>query len=179
MTRHTEIHVTPGITLGSLSSADFNDLVYHINDPVLYENTLTVPFPYTLEHAVSYLAHVQAFEEKEGIQKDWVIRNHGKLIGGIGALYNYGIHSHKTEIGYWISRECRGSGVMTQVVGAFVEHLFKTTDLIRIEAHVFIGNHPSARVLEKNGFSLEGITKAAFVKNGLPKDTWQYALVRM
>lgn len=149
-----------------------------MNDPVLYENTLTIPYPYKMEHAESYLAHVKAFEEKEGKQKDWVIRYHGKLIGGIGALYNYGVSSHKSEIGYWLSREFRSTGIMTQVVGAFVAHLFKTTDLIRIEAHVFVGNHSSARVLEKNHFVLEGIAHAAFVKNGVPKDTWQYALIR-
>ena len=174
----TEIPVSKDIELSALGPSDLQDLVYHINDPVLYENTLTVPYPYTLEHAESYLTHVTAFEEKEGRQKDWVIRLRGKLIGGIGVLYNYGVQSHKSEIGYWLSREHRGTGIMTQVVGAFVSSLFTSTELIRIEANVFIGNHGSARVLEKNHFFLEGTIHAAFVKNGIPKDTWLYALIR-
>lgn len=175
---HTEIHITDDLLLDSLTATDLNDLVFHINDPVLFENTLTVPFPYTMEHAESYLSYVKAFEEKEGIQKDWVIRYKGRLIGGIGVLYNFGVHSHKSEIGYWLSRDFRGTGMMTQVIGAFVEHLFGTTNLIRIEAHVFIGNISSARVLEKNHFVLEGTGRATFMKNGKLKDTWLYALIK-
>jgi len=172
------IPVSGDISLGSLEDSDFSDLVHHINDPVLYENTLTVPYPYTPADAKKYLVHVREFEEKEGIQKDWVIRHQGKLIGGIGALYNYGANAHKTEIGYWISREFRGQGIMTEVIGAFVTYLFAHTNVIRIEANVFVGNDSSARVLEKNGFVLEGTLRAAFIKKGEPKDTWLYALVK-
>lgn len=178
MISHTEIPVSSEIVLDSLKAADLPDLVYHINDPVLYENTLTVPYPYTLGHAESYLSYIVVFEEKEGLQKDWVIRYKDKVIGGIGVLYNFGVQSHKSEIGYWLSRDYRGTGIMTLVVGAFVSHLFSSTNLIRIEANVFVGNHGSARVLEKNQFVLEGTISAAFVKNGIPKDTWLYALVR-
>ena len=175
---HTTIHVTEDLMLSSLQESDVEDLIYHINDPVLYENTLTVPYPYLLEHAKSYLEHVREFEAKEHIQKDWVLRCRGTLIGGIGALYNHGMHAHKTEIGYWISREYRGTGIMTRVVGAFVDHLFSTTNMIRIEAHVFTGNRSSARVLEKNQFILEGTLRAAFLKNGRPRDAWLYARVK-
>jgi len=178
MLQTTVIRVTEDISLDCLEVRDFPDLVRHINDPVLFENTLTVPYPYTTAHAESYLAHVREFEEKEGIQKDWIIRYQGKLIGGIGALYNYGVHSHKTEIGYWISSEYRGRGFMTKVIGAFVMFLFEERKFIRVEANVFVGNSSSARVLEKNGFVLEGTVRAAFIKNGQVKDTWLYALLK-
>jgi RimJ/RimL family protein N-acetyltransferase len=67
---------------------------------------------------------------------------------------------------------------MTLAIGAFVRYLFSNTRLIRIEANVFVGNHASARVLEKNGFILEGTIHSAFVKDGVAKDTWLYALLR-
>ena len=174
----TIISVSDHVSLTTMDNTDLHDLVHHINDPVLYENTLTVPYPYNMEHAERYLAQVRAFEEKEGRQKDWVIRKDGRLIGGIGVLYNFGLNSHKSEIGYWISREYRGMGIMTRSIGAFVSHLFDTTQLIRIEANVFVGNYASARVLEKNHFVLEGTVRTAFVKNGIPKDTWLYGLVK-
>lgn len=174
----TSIPVIDDIQLSKLEITDLSDLIYHINDPVLYENTLTVPYPYTMEHAEKYLEHVCDFEAKEGIQKDWVVRKDGKLIGGIGVLFNYGLSSHKSEIGYWISREHRGEGIMTAVIGEFVKYLFENTPLIRIEANVFVGNHSSARALEKNNFQMEGIVHAAFIKNGQPKDTWLYAKLK-
>ncbi len=178
MILHTDIPVTSDILLSSLRIPDLDDLVYHINDPVLYENTLTVPYPYRREHAESYLTHISTFEEKEGVQKDWVIRYQDKVIGGVGVLYNFGLHSHKSEIGYWLSREYRGTGIMTQALGSFVSHLFASTNLIRIEANVFIGNYGSARVLEKNAFTLEGTIRAAFIKKGILKDTWLYAKLK-
>jgi RimJ/RimL family protein N-acetyltransferase len=174
----TTIPVIDDIQLSKLEVTDLSDLIHHLNDPILYENTLTVPYPYMMEHAKKYLEHVREFEAKEGLQKDWIVRKNGKLIGGIGALYNYGISSHKSEIGYWISREHRGIGIMTAVIGAFVDYLFDHTPLIRIEANVFVGNHSSARALEKNNFQLEGIVHAAFIKNGIPKDTWLYAKLK-
>lgn len=173
-----DIHINADITLTHLYEADMEDLVLQINDPVIYENTLTVPHPYTMEHAQSFLAHVNEFEEKEGFQKDWVIRHRGKLVGGIGALYNYGVRSHKTEIGYWLGKDFRGKGIMTFVINAFVGHLFAHGMILRLEAHVFVGNMSSAKALEKNGFVNEGVAKASFVKHGVPKDTWQYALVK-
>lgn len=174
----TDIRVNAQLNLTQLHETDLEQLMTQINDPVIYENTLTVPHPYTMEHARSFLEHAREFEKKEGFQKDWVIRHNGTLIGGIGALYNYGVRTHKTEIGYWLGKDWRGKGIMSDVIGAFVSHLFASTLLVRLEAHVFVGNVRSARALERNGFVNEGIAKAAFVKHGVPKDTWQYALVK-
>jgi len=172
------IPVTEAIQLSILTEHDLDDLIHCIDDPEVIANTLTIPSPYKREHAEQFLAHVRDFIAEHGFQREWSIRYQDRLIGGIGVLYNHGVNSHRSEIGYWLAKDYRGKGITTAAIGALVNYLFNHTALIRIEAHVFIGNHASAKALEKNGFVLEGTTCATHLKDGEPRDTWQYALIK-
>jgi RimJ/RimL family protein N-acetyltransferase len=67
---------------------------------------------------------------------------------------------------------------MTKVVRALCEHAFAEWNLVRITAHVFPFNNASAKVLEKNGFLLEGVLRKHHWKAGNFLDAKLYALVR-
>jgi len=64
------------------------------------------------------------------------------------------------NLGYSISHEQEGKGLMTEVVGAAVDYLFETQDLHRVMANYVPENVRSARVLEKLGFEKEGYAKS-------------------
>ena len=51
-------------------------------------------------------------------------------------------------------------------------------DLVRIDARVYKGNEASARVLEKAGYTLEGLLRKAILKQGVPIDHYLYAILR-
>jgi ribosomal-protein-alanine N-acetyltransferase len=76
-------------------------------------------------------------------------------MGTIG-LYNYSINHRRAEIGYDLLKEYWGLGIMSETVKAIVEYGFEELNLVRIEATVDSENIGSIRVLEKNGFVLEG-----------------------
>jgi RimJ/RimL family protein N-acetyltransferase len=99
------------------------------------------------------------------------------LIGGIGQHYKYGKNSHKDEIGYWLTPDHWGNGLMTKAVGSFVDEIIRNRQLTRIEAPVFQGNLGSARVLEKNGFVCEGIMRNCFKKNDVHRNGLLYAKI--
>lgn len=154
-----------GVVIDTFRQSDVDVLVDHLNDPVVYANTLSIPSPYHPEDAIKFYNGVQVFKKQSGDYKDFVIRKDGMLIGGIGLLYNHGLQSHKSEFGYWLTKSMRGKGIMTAVVDAFVEYVFATRTISRVEAHVFQHNPASARVLEKCGFEREGLIKNAFLKD--------------
>ncbi|RLD20888.1 MAG: hypothetical protein DRI69_05410 [Bacteroidetes bacterium] len=166
------------IVLTELRESDLARLASLLDDPVLYKNTLTIPSPYGMSDATKYFEHVENFESLNGYRKDWTIRKNGDLIGGIGLMYNHGFDSHKSEFGYWLGSDYRGQGIMTLCIRTFIDFVFSSTEIIRIEAHVFEHNIASCRTLEKSGFQKEGFIHKLAKKKGAYLDAHLYALIK-
>ncbi|MBK7258981.1 MAG: GNAT family N-acetyltransferase [Ignavibacteriae bacterium] len=60
------------------------------------------------------------------------------------------------EIGYSVVPAFGKRGIATEMVAALVQHAFADPRITRVIAHTFPTNVASIRVLEKNGFTLEG-----------------------
>lgn len=58
----------------------------------------------------------------------------------------------RAEIGYWLLKDCRGKGYMSEAVKAVSEELFKKWWCNEIRIYVFEGNVASERVALKCGF---------------------------
>lgn len=67
---------------------------------------------------------------------------------------------------------------MTQAVAMIRTQAYASLDIVRISALVYAPNTASRRVLEKNGFALEGIAVDAITKNGKLYDAYLYADLR-
>ena len=67
---------------------------------------------------------------------------------------------------------------MTDVVRAYVDYAFRELKLKRLTAHTFAFNLASARVLEKNGFKLEGRLRKHLLKDGKLIDARFYGLLK-
>lgn len=67
------------------------------------------------------------------------------------------------EIGYGLAARYRGRGFGTEVVAALTRWLLAQPGIRRVLARTHIGNLPSRRVLEKNGFRQESLTGAEIV----------------
>jgi [ribosomal protein S5]-alanine N-acetyltransferase len=66
---------------------------------------------------------------------------------------------------------------MTETVKKVTEFAFNEFGLVRITAHVFTFNIGSAKVLEKAGYSLEGILRKHYKKDGRIFDGKLYAKI--
>ncbi len=101
-------------------------------------------------------------------------------IGAIGLEFKSDVHRRTAELGYWLSEEHWGKGIMSEVVKAFVPWVWETfgPELVRLGANVFAWNEASAKVLKKAGFEYEGRQKVAVFKNGKLRDTVMLGLVR-
>jgi RimJ/RimL family protein N-acetyltransferase len=99
----------------------------------------------------------------------------GELFGG-AALHHFDPMRDVVEIGYWLFTHARGRGVATRAVGALVEHAF-ANGILRVEAHVRIGNVASERVLERLGFEREGVKRRLLRHEGRRVDATLFSRV--
>ena len=100
-----------------------------------------------------------------------------KLAGSIGVVsFN---KDHKScEIGYWLHEQLQGKGVMTKACRAFIDHLFKTKSLNRIEIKVATGNLKSRAIPVRLGFTKEGVLREGLLLYGAFHDLVLYSLLR-
>ena len=64
-----------------------------------------------------------------------------------------------TSIGYFLSEEAQGNGIITKSVSSLVNYLFKELDLNRIEIQVAVNNLKSISIPRRLGFVQEGIKR--------------------
>jgi len=159
------IKVDNNIFLSQIRTKDIGQLIKYLNDKEIFHNTLQIPFPYTKEDGEYFVKLCEKKKQKYGRLTDWAIRGKNKkLIGGCGFQMKYKRNLKKDEIGYWLARPYWNKGIITKVVNKLCEIGFNKMGLTRIEATVFIHNDASCRVLEKSGFSLEGVFRKSIKK---------------
>lgn len=82
------------------------------------------------------------------------------------------------EIGYSIVREARGKGVATEAVRALLSEAFEEASLSRINAYCVPDNTPSRRLLERLGFTFEGVLPHGATVGGTPVDVLMHRIDR-
>ena len=173
------INVRPGIYLSPVRETDKAAITEYLSDRDIHLNTLTIPHPYTEADAELWIRKRLEHTARVGRTVSFVIRNSaGKVIGGLGADNFDPNTDYKAEIGYWLAKPYWRTGLMTEALDAFIEYAFAEFDLRKLVAHVFELNTGSARVLEKNGFKLEGRLRKHYLKNGEMVDARAYGLLK-
>ena len=101
----------------------------------------------------------------------------GKLLGGV-TLGNirHGV-ARSGHIGYWLGEKYVGQGYMVDALEVLARYAFDTMRLHRIEAACIPSNTRSIRVLEKAGFTREGLLRSYLKINGGWQDHYLYALI--
>ena len=174
-----KISVTDQLHLSEILPSDEASCVKHFKEKEIYDRTLRIPYPYTEADFQAWLGIAETATTQQGQPVHWAIRDEKEfLIGGCGFSGLQVGKSHRAEIGYWLARPYWGQGIMTAVVRRLCEFAFAELGLVKIEAQVFAGNAPSAKVLEKCGFQQEGFLRKHHLKDGKYLDVKLFALVK-
>jgi len=112
----------------------------------------------------------------------WTIRLKGedKMIGAIALEHDkYRPDAKSKEIGYSLSEDHWGKGIMTEAAKAVMEFGFKELDLEIIGICTGETNKRSQRVIEKCGFKYEGtIRKTYEIYDGTLRDSLVFSILR-
>lgn len=164
-------------TLRKWSPADAADVAHYANNPKIAANLRNVfPYPYTLKDAEGYVNACAADMEERQICRAIVVN--GRAAGSVGIFCGSDVYEKSAELGYWLAEEYWGQGIMSEAVRRLVREAFEKFDIVRIYAEPFAYNIGSRRVLEKAGFTLEGVMKQGVCKNGEIYDYCMYAVTR-
>lgn len=129
------------------------------------------PHPYTIENAEQFIAMCMNHFPTQV----FAIEYKGAYVGNIGLHKETDVYCKSAELGYFLGEPYWNKGIMTQAVNLICKYGFDTLDIIRIHSGIFEFNIASQRVLEKCGFTKEGIFKNAIYKNGKICDEIRYA----
>jgi len=116
------------------------------------------------------------FEENLSIRWGITFKGNSRIIGTIG--FNNFTRNHRASVGYDLQQIYWNRGYVTEALKAVIKYGFTEMDINRIEAEVFPGNHASEIVLNKAGFTREGILKQWLYWNNNYYDMIMYALLK-
>jgi len=168
---------TKRFVLRPWKQTDTQSLVKHVNHPKIALYTLSIPYPYTTKDARAWLRRMNSKRHLvDPTALYWAIEIDGQAVGGI-SLHRI-TAGHKAELGYWLGAAYWGQGIMSAAVKIVKDFGFKTFKLKRLWAGCFTINPASRRVLEKNGFKLEGVLHKEHQKNGRFVDDGIFAIIK-
>lgn len=134
------LSVGDGIHLTEFRNSDLPALVLHLSNKDIYERTLRIPHPYTVDDAQAWLEIAAKATQQHGQPVHFAIRNEAdELIGGCGFDGVDIGKSHRAEIGYWLAKPYWGRGIMTQVVRAACNFAFAEWGLGKLIDAVLYG----------------------------------------
>ncbi len=90
----------------------------------------------------------------------------------------FGNYASTFEIGYMLESEARGKGYCSEAITIMLDYLFLTKDIQRIQALISDENIASKRVLQKNGFTKEGVIRKLIFTVGKWWDCSLYSILR-
>ncbi|TWR28718.1 GNAT family N-acetyltransferase [Mucilaginibacter achroorhodeus] len=151
---------------------DAPSLQRHADNPSVSKYLLNrFPYPYTLIDAEEFLQHITRQERLT----TFAIEVDGEAAGGIGLELRRDVYRYSPLIGYWLSEEHWGRGIMVEAVKILTHYAFTKLDAICVQAFVFSENTRSMRVLEKAGYQKQGIIRQSVIKRGVVMDEHIYA----
>ncbi len=148
------ILATKRLILRDIRVEDISDAyLAWINDPETTKHLEIRHRKHSREDAEAFIK--SRLEDIENVKHFGIYDQDGtRLVGNISANIN---HLHKSaDISYIIGHPgAQGKGYATEAIHAIVYYLFRHAGIGHVWAGYYAGNKASARVLEKNGFTVQ------------------------
>lgn len=117
------------------------------------------------------------YNDRRGIRWGIIHKEHEKLIGTIG-FDGIQIKNKRADIGYDINSNYWRQGFATEAINEVINFGFNSLDLNRIGSVVYPDNIASLNLLEKVGFTKEGLLREYIIQNNKERDTVVLSLLR-
>ncbi|MBT2714970.1 GNAT family N-acetyltransferase [Bacillus sp. ISL-57] len=126
------------------------------NNYNIYKNTLYLPYPYSLDDALSWIEHhLDNFNANKSYEFAITDKESGELYGAIALSNNQKFNNG--EIAYWIGEKFWGNGYATEAAQVILHFAFEEKQYHKVFARYFNSNSASGRVMQKLGLKKEGV----------------------
>ncbi|WP_105993075.1 GNAT family N-acetyltransferase [Staphylococcus simulans] len=115
--------------------------------------------------------------QSRGTGRLFLIYYQDQLVGTID-LHQVNQEHQKAWVGYWLSSQYNGRGIMTRCLTALCDFAFNSLNLNKLSIHANIKNEPSINVAKRAGFQYVGSDKEELYERGQYEDFVRYALLK-
>ena len=152
--------------------------IRNFSDPDVVELTAFEP-PRTIETAREEIAThcLKIFAENTGIRWGIAMKGSNQLIGTAGYYGWEKERGYHASLGYDLLREHRGKGVMSEALTAIISYGFEIMKLHRIQVMIDPRNEASIRLVERLGFTREGVLREDQYFRGQFQDDVVYSIL--
>lgn len=166
------------ITLRQLRRSDAMVLQRNANNREIIRNVTHLPYPYTINHAKSWVEKsLRLARKRKEFHFGIINADSGQLIGMIG-LRMVDFKNKNAEVGFWLGKKYWNKGYTTEAVRLIMQYAFNDLRLQRLYAIVLSLNIGSVRVLEKNGLIRECVWRKAHVIGQKRYDVYAYGILK-
>jgi ribosomal-protein-alanine N-acetyltransferase len=143
-----------------------------------WEPSSVLPWP--VRHTpASYRAMRRAVgrRARTGTSLPFVVRVEGRLAGQVTIDNVVRGAMRSGHLGYWIDRAVAGRGMASLAVALVCDHAFGPVGLHRLQADIRPENSPSQHLVERLGFTREGLLRRYLDIDGDWRDHYTYGLL--
>ena len=168
---------THRLNLRRLISNDVSEILALRSNPEIMK-FIPRPLITTQEEALEFISAMDTNVNNNSVI-NWAIttKENDKVIGMIG-YYRMKPENYRAEVGYILSAEYHGQGIMTEALQRVVQFGFEEMGLNSIEAVIDPENYGSEKVVLKNNFVKEGHFKEHTFFEGKFFDSVFYSLLK-
>lgn len=168
---------TERLVLREIKTDDAVNLLEYLSDEEVMKYYGLEPFS-SLEEALGEISwYERIFQEGTGIRWGITLKGEDKVIGSCGYLNFVSQHS-RSDIGYEISKDYWGKGIAGEALHAVLAYGFETMGLERVQALIEPPNIASIKLVEKHGFTLEGLLRNYEYSNGKFDNLNMYSILK-
>lgn len=138
------------------------------------------PLPWPVRHtpgAYRAMRRALARRARTGVSLPFAVRVEGRLAGQVTVDNVVRGAMRSGDLGYWIDRAVAGRGVASLAVALVCDHALGPAGLHRLQADIRPENLPSQRLVERLGFTREGLARRYLDIDGDWRDHYTYALL--
>ena len=116
--------------------------------------------PFSLAQAEDFVAYMADADPARPGWFQWAVElvSERVLVGDVGVGLNENLM--QADLGFTFAPEWHGHGYATEAVRAVLDRLFRVQGVRRVSAECDVRNAPSARLLDRLGFTREGLLRS-------------------
>lgn len=159
--------ITNRLILREINMKDAKSISGNAHDPIIWHFTSSIPYPYTLKDAKKFIRHCEKERRKkqrENYELGIELKSEKKVIGMI-SLIRVDKENKKAEIGYWMGKNYRRKGLVSESEKAILEFGFKKLKLNKIYGFCITKNKGSIKLFKKFCFKKEGCMREHMIRS--------------
>jgi [ribosomal protein S5]-alanine N-acetyltransferase len=141
------------------------------------DTMISIPHPYPDGEASRYIQR-EIIEYAAGNSVSFAITSKtDREFCGVIEIREIDREHAQAELSFWLAPEAWGQGYMSEALQPIIRYGFEDLDLNRLYAYHMVRNLGSGKVLQKNGFELEGVLRQRVRKWGVFEDVKLWAML--